>query len=157
MPRPADTRVSLRRILSATGLLVTVVLLLAPAIGPDPAVAQTGCVPNGDDTFTPGDPGDPPPGGVEVGPGESCPETDPVDQPVAELPPPPRCDPCPRRDEGSTESTGGSGSTPVAAAPSVQRLPFTGINEEKTVLTLCGFGLLAIGLGLGLRRRTFRP
>jgi hypothetical protein len=154
MPRPADTRLFIRPLLVAAGLLVAAVLLLAPAVHPAPAVAQTGCAPNGDDTFTPGDPGDPPPGGVEVGPGEECPETEPVVQPVEELPPAPRCDPCHKEpNKEATDSSGGSGFTP---APSVERLPFTGINEEKTVLTLCGFGLLALGLGLGLRRRTSR-
>ena len=72
---------------------------------------------------------------------------------VKELPPPPKCDPCPERDQGQTASTG-SGSTPVS---SVQRLPFTGLDKERTTLVLSGFGLLAIGLGLAVRRRAFRP
>jgi hypothetical protein len=155
MPAFADTRVITRPLLIAAGLLVAAVLLLTPAVGPEPAFAQTGCSPNGDDTFTPGgDPGDPPPGGVVVGPGEDCPETDPVaEPPPEELPPPPKCDPCKDpKDNSDTESSSASAATPVPT----QRLPFTGINEQKTVFTLCGFGLLALGLGLGLRRRTFR-
>ena len=139
-------------LLSAAGLLVAAVLMLAQAAGPEAALAQTGCSPTGDDTFVPGEPGEPPPGGVVVGPGEPCPETEPVVQPPPEeLPPAPRCDPCPRRDDGSTKSTGGSGSTPVST---VSRLPYTGLDKEKTALVLSGFGLLAIGLGLALRRRT---
>lgn len=151
----ADSRAFIRLPLSAAGLLVALALLLAPALGPEPAIAQTGCAPAGDDTFVPGEPGEPPPGGVVVDPGDPCPETEPVPPPVAEeLPPPPRCDPCPKRDEGSTESTG-TGSTP-APIPSVQRLPFTGLDKERTTLVLSGFGLLAIGLGLAVRRRAVR-
>ena len=152
MPRPTDIRAS-TWLLSTVGLLVAAVLLLAPAIGPELAVAQTGCSPTGDDTFVPGEPGEPPPGGVEVDPGEPCPETEPVVQPEPEeLPPPPKCDPCPKRDQGETRSTG-SGGTFVSATSA---LPFTGLDKEKTTLVLSGFGLLAIGLGLALRRRTSR-
>ena len=136
------------------GLLLAAVLLLAAAAAPESAVAQTGCSPTGDDTFVPGEPGEPPPGGVVVDPGEPCPETEPVPPAVAEeLPPPPRCDPCPVKDEGSTKSTGGSASTPVS---SVEQLPFTGIDKERITLLLSGAGLLAIGLGLAVRRRTRR-
>jgi LPXTG-motif cell wall-anchored protein len=154
VPFRFDARASRRRLCVAVGLLIATVLLLAPAGGPAPAVGQTGCVPGGDDTFTPGDPGEPPPGGVVVGPGESCPETEPVAvEPPEELPPPPKCDPCPEPDKGATESTNDSGGTPVS---SVQSLPYTGLDAEKTALMLGGFGLIAIGFGLALRRRTFR-
>jgi LPXTG-motif cell wall-anchored protein len=153
MTRPADTRGFIRALLAVAGLLLAATLLLASAASPERALAQTGCSPAGDDTFVPGEPGEPPPGGVVVDPGEPCPETEPVPPPVAEeLPPPPKCDPCPKRDQGQTASTG-SGSTPVS---SVQQLPFTGLDKERTTLVLSGFGLLAIGLGLAVRRRTFR-
>ena len=162
MPRRADTGGLIQPLLWATGLLVAAMLLLASASAPETAVAQAGCAPTGEDTFTPGEPGEPPPGGVTVGPGESCPEAEPVPPPPAEeLPPAPRCDPCPKREDGGTATTSGSGSaaTQVPAAspsPSVERLPFTGLDKERTVLVLSGFGLLAIGLGLALRRRVAR-
>jgi LPXTG-motif cell wall-anchored protein len=153
MRRFADTRAPLRMFLGAACLLVAA-LLLAPAALPESAVAQTGCAPGGDDTFTPGDPGDPPPGGVVVGPGEACPETEPVTvEPPEELPPPPKCDPCPEPDKGATESSDDFGGTPVS---SVQQLPYTGLDAEKTALMLGGFGLVAIGFGLALRRRIHR-
>jgi len=152
----ADTRVSPRLLLILAGLLVAVLLVLVPAVSPETAVAQTGCSPNGDDTFTPGgDPGEPPPGGVVVDPGDPCPETEPVEPAQPEpLPPAPRCDPCkdPQEDE-DTESV----SSQAAPPPSVQSLPFTGIDREKIVLMLSGVGLLTIGLGLGIRRRAYRP
>jgi LPXTG-motif cell wall-anchored protein len=145
-------------LLIATGLLVAVALLLVPAASPEPAAAQTGCTPTGDDGFTPGDPGEPPPGGVVVGPGEPCPETEPVAvPPPTELPPPPKCDPCPRQRTRSTIDSGADPVDPVPATPSVQQLPFTGLDSVKTALLLGGLGLVAIGAGLGLRRRTSRP
>ena len=163
MAPPADIRDAIRPLLAAVGLLVAVALLLAPAAVPEAAVAQTGCNPNGDDTFTPGDPGsEPPPGGVVVGPGEPCPETEPVEVPPAEeLPPAPRCDPCKEeeRDRGATISgsgSGGGGAATTAAAPSVERLPFTGLDRDKLALLLGGIGMVALGLGLALRRRTFQ-
>jgi LPXTG-motif cell wall-anchored protein len=161
MARPADIRLSTSRLLTAAGLLVAAMLLLGPGSPPEVAMAHSGCSPNGDDTFTPGDPGEPPPGGVTVGPGEPCPETEPVAVPPAEeLPPPPRCDPCAKeRDRSATISSTGSGGTPTASAasaPGVERLPYTGLNREKTALMLSGLGLIAIGMGLAIRRRTLR-
>jgi LPXTG-motif cell wall-anchored protein len=157
MPGLLDTRASLRRLLGAAGLLVAAVLLLAPAALPEPAAAQAGCVPGGDDTFTPGDPGEPAPGGVVVGPGESCPETEPVAvEPAEELPPPPECERCPEPDKGATASVADSGETAATPVSAVQQLPYTGLDAEKAALMLGGLGLVAIGLGLGLRRRTYR-
>ena len=161
MTRPADTRGFTRPLLWAAGLLVAAMLLLASGPAPEAAVAQSGCAPTGEDTFTPGEPGEPPPGGVTIGPGESCPETEPVEPPVAEeLPPDPRCDPCAKqRDRGDTISGSGSGggaTATTATTPSLQRLPFTGLDREKTGLLLSGIGMVAIGLGFALRRRTRR-
>lgn len=155
------------RALVAIAMLAAAMVLLAPAASPEVAAAQTTCGPNGDDTYTPSQGGTPPPGSVIVGPGESCPSTDPVDPAVTtptELPPPPDCPKCPEQRARATHKSGGDPAdpspTPVSytgADPPVARLPFTGLDAIKRGLLLGGLGLLAIGLGLGLRRFTSQP
>jgi LPXTG-motif cell wall-anchored protein len=153
MARPADTRVSIRVLLAAASLLIGAVLLMGAA-QPGVAVAQTGCTPTGDDGFTPGPPGEPPPGGVVVDPGEPCPETEPVTVTPTDLPPEPVCDPCPSQRSKSVSDSGSEGTaTTTATGGAPQALPYTGLDAVRSALLLGGLGLVGIGVGLGLRRR----
>jgi LPXTG-motif cell wall-anchored protein len=133
-------------------------MAVALAAAPDPAAAQTVCVPNGDGTYTPVDGGAEGPGSIVIGPGESCPLADAeAVAPPVELPPEPECPSCPddkkTKKRGDTATTGASGFTPVSNTQ-VERLPFTGRDSVRFALLLGGIGLLAIGSGWALRRRT---
>ena len=153
--------------LAAGWALLAALLVLALAAAPDPAAAQTVCVPNGDGTYTPVDGGAEGPGSVVIGPGESCPaaEPEPVAAPVG-LPAEPECPACPEDEDdekkarsatGSSGDSGYTGGAPVSdtsvgAAP--ERLPFTGSDDIRFALLLGGVGLIALGFGWALRRRT---
>jgi hypothetical protein len=147
----------------ATGIALLVALfLLALAAAPERAAAQSVCLPNGDGTYTPTPgPGPGPPGSIEIGPGEACPATTPVEPepPPAELPAEPECPNCP--DEAKKEArsatatdtaSGGPVSDTSVAAP--EQLPFTGLDSVRAALLLGGLGFVAIGFGFAIRRRT---
>ena len=146
------------RLRITAGLLVASALLVAFAAHPGAAAAQTSCVPGEGDTYAPGSGEEPPPGGVIVGPGESCPETEPVAVTPTALPPPPKCDPSPQKQGGTKyRSSGNTASTPVSnPIRPIERLPFTGLDSITWGLLLGGLGLVAIGVGFGLRRLASR-